>query len=202
MQIMLSARAQVARPVRATRGRRTTVRTQAFFGFGRPKEDIDAEREEQYRLQQELKDKRKSGAMIKEANDRRKKVAEELQSRKDLRRKEKEALARGEMPETLQKWKPYEKEIDQKADRGIIVPLLPFGIKKFDEGERFDLRSPYSDAGWVDPDEQDAWSGLKKIGTKILNFSGKSEPTELKPIMWATPFIKKRGQEAREEEEK
>jgi hypothetical protein len=29
------------------------------------------------------------------------------------------------------------------------VPLLPFGLKEFDEGERFDLRSPYADEGWV-----------------------------------------------------
>ena len=30
-----------------------------------------------------------------------------------------------------------------------MVPLLPFGLKEFDEGERFDLRSPYADEGWV-----------------------------------------------------
>ncbi len=29
---------------------------------------------------------------------------------------------------------------DEKADSGIVIPLLPFGIKKYDEGERFDLR--------------------------------------------------------------
>lgn len=29
------------------------------------------------------------------------------------------------------------------------MPLLPFGLKEFDEGERFDLRSPYADEGWV-----------------------------------------------------
>lgn len=32
---------------------------------------------------------------------------------------------------------------------GLIVPLLPFGMPKYDAGERFDLRSPYSDDGWV-----------------------------------------------------
>eukprot|EP00198_Chlamydomonas_reinhardtii_P006669 XP_001696005.1 predicted protein [Chlamydomonas reinhardtii] len=174
MQTQLTARAQTAAPFRGIAAQRT----------------------------RELIQKRKSGVLIKEANDRRRKVAETLQERKNLRAAEKEALARGEMPETLQGWKPYEKEIDQKGiSGGIVVPLLPFGIKKYDEGERFDLRSPYSDAGWVDPEEQDAWSGLKKIGTKILNFSGKSEPTELKPIMWATPFTKKRGEEAQEPEE-
>ncbi|KXZ47774.1 hypothetical protein GPECTOR_33g656 [Gonium pectorale] len=169
--------------------------------FSKSKKDVDDEKEEQWRVQQELMEKRRSGQLIKEANERRKKVAETVESRKELRRREKEALARGEMPDTLQNWKPYDKEIDEKANSGIVVPLLPFGIKKYDEGERFDLRSPYSDAGWVDPDEQDAWSGLKKIGTKILNFSGKSEPAELKPIMWATPFTKKRGEEDQGEQQ-
>lgn len=56
-------------------------------------------------MQQELMQKRKSGALIKEANERRKKVAETLEERKALRRAEKEALARGEMPDTLQNWK-------------------------------------------------------------------------------------------------
>ncbi|EFJ47564.1 hypothetical protein VOLCADRAFT_120951 [Volvox carteri f. nagariensis] len=195
MQTQLNARATVTVPFRVSRASRLTVRTRALFGFGKSKNDVDSEKEEQWRLQQELIQKRKTGQLIKEANERRKKVAEELASRKELRRREKDALARGEMPDTLKSWKPYDKEIDEKANSGIVVPLLPFGIKKYDEGERFDLRSPYSDAGWVDPEEQDAWAGLKKIGTKILNFSGKSEPTELKPIMWATPFTKKRGEE-------
>ncbi|GIL54545.1 hypothetical protein Vafri_10293 [Volvox africanus] len=199
MQTQLSARAGTIAPSRASRGSRCVLRTQALFGFGKSKNEVDSEKDEQWRLQQELIQKRKSGQLIKEANERRKKVSEELASRKDLRRREKEALARGEMPDTLRGWKPYDKEIDEKANSGIVVPLLPFGIKKYDDGERFDLRSPYSDAGWVDPEEQDAWAGLKKIGTKILNFSGKSEPTELKPIMWATPFTKKRGEEEDEE---
>ncbi len=56
-------------------------------------------------MQQELMQKRKSGALIKEANERRKKVAETLEERRALRRAEKEALARGEMPDTLQNWK-------------------------------------------------------------------------------------------------
>jgi hypothetical protein len=39
----------------------------------------------------------------------------------------------------------------------------------------------------VDPEEQDAWSGLKKIGTKILNFSGKSERSELGEVHSRVP---------------
>lgn len=35
------------------------------------------------------------------------------------------------------------------ATSGLVVPLLPFGMPKYDAGERFDLRSPYADDGWV-----------------------------------------------------
>jgi len=34
--------------------------------------------------------------------------------------------------------------------------------RKYDEGERFDLRSPYADDGWVDPEETDAFAGTVK----------------------------------------
>jgi hypothetical protein len=47
----------------------------------------------------------------------------------------------------------YKNKEDEQANSGLIVPLLPFGMPKFDAGERFDLRSPYADDGWVDPDE-------------------------------------------------
>jgi hypothetical protein len=69
----------------------------------------------------------------------------------------------------------YASKDDAEGTSGIIVPLLPFGMRKYDEGERFDLRSPYADDGWVDPEETDAWAGFKKIGEKLLNFTGKSK---------------------------
>ncbi|PNG99504.1 hypothetical protein TSOC_014712, partial [Tetrabaena socialis] len=100
------------------------------------KSDVNDEKEAEFQAQQALRQKRKSGELIKEANDRRKKVAETLADRKALRRAEKDSLARGEMPETLKAWKPYDKEADEKASSGIIVPLLPFGIKKYDDVSR------------------------------------------------------------------
>ncbi len=47
----------------------------------------------------------------------------------------------------------YDKKEDESALSGIVVPLLPFGMPRYDAGERFDLRSPYADDGWVDPEE-------------------------------------------------
>lgn len=34
----------------------------------------------------------------------------------------------------------------------IIIPITPFGMPEYDGGERFDLRLPYVDNGWVDED--------------------------------------------------
>ncbi len=132
---------------------------------------------------------------------------------------------------------PEEQPTDRDPTRDFItrpttqVPLNPLGMRMFDEGERFDLRSPYSggclygmaqtsrliggavpsqtlrrsahlrtipstvyspsnpiqspsnasptpsnliqsDMGWVDPDETDAFAGIKNIGKKLLNFGG------------------------------
>ncbi|KAG1659697.1 hypothetical protein FOA52_004336 [Chlamydomonas sp. UWO 241] len=186
------------RPTTASRGR--TVRVRAIFGWGKSKEskeeEIDwkaVEREEQFQIQQDLREARKTGRYITEANTRRAKVAKTVGERAALRASEKESLAKGIIPDTLKDWKNYKKKEDAEGTGGVVIPLLPFGIKKFDEGERFDLRSPYSDMGWVDPDEVDMWSGLKKVGSKILNFSGNNDEYDKqysKPILWASDYQK------------
>uniref|UniRef100_A0A7R9V7Y1 Uncharacterized protein n=1 Tax=Chlamydomonas euryale TaxID=1486919 RepID=A0A7R9V7Y1_9CHLO len=173
--------------------RRTAVRTQALFGWGKPREKSQREidREDQWRLQQELRDARRSGSFIKEANVRRAQVAKTLSERQALRASEKEDLAKGIIPDTLKDWNNYKTKEDEKGTEGLVIPLLPFGKKEYDEGERFDLRSPYADMGWVDPEETDMWSGLKKIGTKILNFTGSNEQFREqygKPILWASDY--------------
>eukprot|EP00955_Chlamydomonas_euryale_P082719 363760-Chlamydomonas_euryale.AAC.3 len=80
----------------------------------------------------------------------------------------------GIIPDTLKDWNNYKTKEDEKGTEGLVIPLLPFGKKEYDEGERFDLRSPYADMGWVDPEETDMWSGLKKIGTKVWAGYGRS----------------------------
>ncbi len=92
------------------------------------------------RLQQELREARKSGSYIVEANQRRKKVAETLAERQALRKSEKDSLAKGIIPETLKDWRNYKNKSDEDGVEGLIIPLLPFGKKEYDEGERFDLR--------------------------------------------------------------
>lgn len=175
--------------------RRPAVKAQALFGFGAKKEKEpsyrDMEKEEMFRQQQELLEARRSGRTLQDASARRQKVSETLAERKAARRAERDALGRGEMPESLKKWRNYSNKEDETANSGLVVPLLPFGMPKFDAGERFDLRSPYADDGWVDPDETDAWAGFKKIGEKLLNFGGQSnKPQEQKPIIWASQYDK------------
>ena len=46
----------------------------------------------------------------------------------------------------------------------IIVPIIPVGMPEYDGGERFDLRLPYVDNGWVD-EEAD-------MGKQVMRFFG------------------------------
>lgn len=92
--------------------------------------------------------------MIKEANERRQSVKESRAAKKREREAEKESLAMGIVPESLKNWSPV-KEVDKGSGFGenkAIIPLLPFGQKEYDEGERFDLRNPINE-GWIDPEE-------------------------------------------------
>ena len=61
------------------------------------------------------------------------------------KKRDRDALARGEkLEDDDEKYEPYGKE-DAGLQGGILIPLAPFGIPKFDNGERFDLKAcvPY-----------------------------------------------------------
>lgn len=60
-------------------------------------------------------------------------------AKEQKRRADREALARGERLEDDGSNKPYG-EVDEGLQGGIIIPLAPFGIPKYDNGERFDLK--------------------------------------------------------------
>ena len=42
---------------------------------------------------------------------------------------------------------------------GIPLPMASFGMPEFDGGERFDLKGPYVDEGWVDEKDKDQKDG-------------------------------------------
>ncbi len=54
---------------------------------------------------------------------------------------------------------------------GIPFPMASFGMPEFDGGERFDLRGPYADEGWVDP--KDLEKKKKKKGGLFGGLFGK-----------------------------
>ena len=78
-----------------------------------------------------------------------------------------------------------------------MLPLNPLGMREYDEGERFDLRSPYADGAYVDDDEVSVWDSLRNFGKKALNFRGREGAEEInskygKPIKWVQPLDKKK----------
>jgi hypothetical protein len=49
----------------------------------------------------------------------------------------------------------YESEPPKSSSKlglNIVIPLNPIGMPKYDNGERFDLRLPYAERGYEDPD--------------------------------------------------
>eukprot|EP00210_Caulerpa_lentillifera_P004257 g4061.t1 len=157
--------------------RRLTVTTHALFGGGRNREQ---EKDEMFRRQQEILEERrsKSGKSIKAAEERRRKATAEAREKEEKKRLAREAMSRGEKPVTDGPRKPVYSDEDNEL--GIVIPIAPFGIPKYDQGERFDLRSPYVDKGWVDLTEKDPFQWVKDIfgGKKKKQTSKEDEENE------------------------
>ncbi len=49
-------------------------------------------------------------------------------------------------------YEPTPSKSDSKLGVNIVIPLNPIGIPKYDNGERFDLRLPYAETGYEDPE--------------------------------------------------
>jgi hypothetical protein len=62
----------------------------------------------------------------------------QVEEKEAKKRRDRAALARGEKL-AADKNKPYGED-DEGMKGGIIIPLAPFGIPKYDNGERFDLK--------------------------------------------------------------
>jgi hypothetical protein len=79
-------------------------------------------------------------------------------------------------------------ELSKEAFKGqkgwISIPGMAIGMPEFDGGERFDLRGPYADEGWVDPDDEGISNPFKG-----LFGGGKKKKEEEKP----KPKPKKKG---------
>ena len=135
------------------------VKTNALFGFGgkdkREKSERDLEKEEQWQAQQEILARRKNNSWQKGVYERRAKVKKYMND-PEFKKKCDE--------ENRQKFLAKKAEEEPEPKFGIIIPIIPVGIPEYDGGERFDLRLPYVDNGWVD-EEAD-------IGRQFRRFLG------------------------------
>lgn len=95
------------------------------------------------------------------AVQRRKEVSEYIKAEKAAREK---AYREGKNVELPGKPNKSIKQRYAEQDNGgkFIVPLAPFGMPEYDGGERWDLKAPYAEKGYVD--EKADWSyGIKKL---------------------------------------
>lgn len=141
--------------------------TQALFGFGKDKEK-DLDKEEQYRAQQEVLSRRRNNSWQGEVKERRAKASRYLNDPEYKKKCDEENRA---------KFKAQREAEGPEPKFGIIIPMAPFGMPEYDGGERFDLRLPYVDNGYVDPDA--AWDEQLKrflgLGKKKSNESPKKK---------------------------
>lgn len=139
--------------------------------------DVDG-RDPMYEQQQEiLRRRRKGGNLESEVSKRRAKVSGFMKG----------TLAKEEMDAIKAKNKAKADDLAKEAFKGqkgwISLPGMAIGMPEFDGGERFDLRAPYADEGWVD--ENDTGGGF--LGGL---FGGKKKEEEKKA---PPPKPKKKG---------
>jgi hypothetical protein len=149
----------------------------------------EAAKEEQWRIQQEILSRRKNKTQMKQYFE------EVEQKRKAVSATAKETIwsKSSDEEDPLVKWKEakkngnikslgYEPEPSRKDSKlgiNIVIPQNPMGIPRYDNGERFDLRLPYAERGYEDPDADimgKMWKGITGIfGKKDIKSSSNNE---------------------------
>lgn len=143
----------------------------------------DAFRDEQLRIQQEMLNRRKDKSKMTKYFD------GVEQRRKDVSKETAEKIWRNEnaSKDPLNKWleakkkgkinplgyEPGPKKADSKLGLNIVIPLNPIGTPKYDNGERFDLRLPYAETGYEDP-ESDVMAKFMNVLKGIFGGNKKS----------------------------
>jgi hypothetical protein len=130
-------------------------------------------RDPMFEQQQEILRKRRSGNNVEDAvSARRKQVSGFMKG----------TLGKEETAAIKKKNKDKANALSKEAFEGkgfLPIPGMAIGMPEFDGGERFDLRAPYADEGWVDPDDQN--NGISNPFTLGGLFGGnkqKVEPTK------------------------
>lgn len=129
------------------RPNRSSAPTQvkALFGFGGRDEEKERQKEEQMRAQQEVLKRRKTNSWQAGVKDRRAKASRYLNDPEFKKACDEENRKKFKERQAMEEPEPT-------SGFRIIVPITPFGMPEYDGGERFDLRLPYVDNGWVDED--------------------------------------------------
>jgi len=117
--------------------------------------DSDEAREASFQAQQEMLKMRRSKegtkAYMDKVNKKRQDLAERARAKRIWSKDGKDNLRQWR---EIQKDKRYDQGFSDYADEpkgfSIPLPVAPWGIPKYDNGERFDLRLPYVDQGWVE----------------------------------------------------
>uniref|UniRef100_A0A7S1NED5 Uncharacterized protein n=1 Tax=Eutreptiella gymnastica TaxID=73025 RepID=A0A7S1NED5_9EUGL len=128
-------------------GKSTHTGSTALYGWLENNKDVSG-RDKMWEEQQRILKERRSGnnSKIEAAKERRAKV---------------KAFKAGTLPkEEMDAIKKRNKEKAQALSKeamkgGIPLPMASFGMPEFDGGERFDLKGPYVDEGWVDEKDKD-----------------------------------------------
>ncbi len=131
------------------------------------------DKDEQWRIQQEMLAKRKSKTKMTE-------YFEKVEAkRKEVSKAMKETSYTGisDKEDPIAVWKKRKEDgllppLGYEADKekgSFIFPASPIDIPKYDNGQRFDLRLPYAERGYVDVEEEEK---KKKIAENIGNFFG------------------------------
>lgn len=128
------------------------------------------EKDEAFRKQQEIlarrRDKNQNKEYFHSVDKRREEVEENFQNRR-LK------VTEGEDP--LVPWQKMkdagfidEAGYDEEDEGGIPIPMASFGIPKYDQGGRFDLKLPHVEHGYTDEDAD----VMKRAGNAFKNLFG------------------------------
>uniref|UniRef100_A0A7S1WYS6 Uncharacterized protein n=1 Tax=Tetraselmis chuii TaxID=63592 RepID=A0A7S1WYS6_9CHLO len=123
---------------RAAADRRAGVSVRAgLFDMFKESPEEKARKEAEFQQQQEVLARRRSGQWKQDVEARRANVTRYNTDEDYKKQVDEEKRARAP------------KQEDPPLG-SIIIPLAPFGMPEYDLGERFDLKGPYVDNGWVD----------------------------------------------------